>query len=163
MFSRAGLSNCKVCINRAFFSSLSGKKLPYIEKAKLHGVQSLLGQFSTSGFYDDTLKNLNILKLDPNGDVLAKFQVDESQCNSYKTLHGGMFFFFFFVVILRYAFFILFYFLKIVLLVEFSNNSPHPYRAYRNVGRCNWYIVHNFRGCEQAWRFRWFKRHVFIG
>ena len=74
---------------KVFLSTAATKKMPYIEKAKLHGVQSLLGKFSTSGFYDDTLSNLEIVKLESNGEVLAKFQVQEHQCNSYKTLHGG--------------------------------------------------------------------------
>jgi acyl-coenzyme A thioesterase PaaI-like protein len=61
----------------------------FIDHARTHGVQSLLGPFRFNpGHFDECLKDLHILKLSADG-VECTLKVATRLGNSYGTLHGG--------------------------------------------------------------------------
>eukprot|EP00946_MAST-07B_sp_MAST-7B-sp1_P003381 g3381.t1 len=60
----------------------------FIEKAKLHGSNALLGAFVSSGKFDQAFTSLEIIQIEP-GFVKCKMPVETATSNFYGTLHGG--------------------------------------------------------------------------
>lgn len=63
--------------------------MTFIQRAKIHGVNALMGMLLTSGKkFDRTMEGLEITKIEA-GRVECSFPVSEGVVNTYGTLHGG--------------------------------------------------------------------------
>lgn len=69
----------------------TGGPLPFIDRARLAGVNALLGKFiTTEARFDRVLEGLHVTRLDPaTGEAEATLTVHEGLINAYGGLHGG--------------------------------------------------------------------------
>lgn len=60
----------------------------FIERVKASGANALLGVFTATQRFDQTMSGLEVTRIS-SGVVHAKFMISEAVANSYGTLHGG--------------------------------------------------------------------------
>lgn len=75
--------------HRSTSSDASVSKIPFIERAKLHGPQSLLGRYPSTNGFDACLESMDVVEMNTDGVAVCELEVTESLRNSYGTLHGG--------------------------------------------------------------------------
>ena len=62
----------------------------FIQKARNHGAESLLGPLPTYGRFDTCLDGLEIVSIDSStGIAVARMTIQEKHANAFETLHGG--------------------------------------------------------------------------
>lgn len=69
-------------------SDISNEQLSFVERAKLYGVNALLGYFTHKGGFDSSLKNLEVTRVE-KGKVCCTIKAEPTLLNNFGKLHGG--------------------------------------------------------------------------